>query len=107
MYAAFLISGLVDLIGFYAPAGTVPPGTEHVRAHALIKDSLQGVLTGQLLRSSSLAACLLVILACNSSSNTCSRLVQPSSEGRVYSPALSNPACRSVIQNVSGYTVFR
>lgn len=34
MYAAFLVSGLVDLIGFYAPAGTLPPGTEHVRAHA-------------------------------------------------------------------------
>ncbi|BDA48314.1 Transmembrane protein 45B [Coccomyxa sp. Obi] len=29
MYAAFLISGLVDLIGFRAPAGTLPPGTEH------------------------------------------------------------------------------
>ena len=33
MYAAFLVSGLVDLIGFRAPAGTLPPGTEHVRVH--------------------------------------------------------------------------
>ncbi|EIE18466.1 hypothetical protein COCSUDRAFT_60132 [Coccomyxa subellipsoidea C-169] len=30
MYGAFLVSGLVDLIGFYAPAGTLPPGTEHI-----------------------------------------------------------------------------
>ncbi|CAL5223553.1 g6086 [Coccomyxa viridis] len=28
MYLAFLISGAVDLVGFYAPQGTLPPGTE-------------------------------------------------------------------------------
>ena len=31
MYLAFLISGAVDLVGFYAPPGTLPPGTEQVR----------------------------------------------------------------------------
>ena len=30
MYLAFLISGVVDLVGFYAPKGTLPPGTEQV-----------------------------------------------------------------------------
>ncbi len=28
MYAAFMLSGLVDLVGFYAPQGTLPLGTE-------------------------------------------------------------------------------
>ena len=32
MYLAFLISGVVDLVGFYAPKGTLPPGTEQVSA---------------------------------------------------------------------------
>ena len=32
MYLAFLISGVVDLVGFYAPKGTLPPGTEQVNA---------------------------------------------------------------------------
>ena len=32
MYLAFLISGMVDLVGFYAPQGTLPPGTEQVKA---------------------------------------------------------------------------
>lgn len=32
MYLAFLISGVVDLVGFYAPKGTLPPGTEQVLA---------------------------------------------------------------------------
>ena len=31
MYLAFLISGVVDLLGFYAPKGTLPPGTEQVK----------------------------------------------------------------------------
>ncbi len=30
MYSAFLLSGLVDLVGFYAPQGTLPVGTEQV-----------------------------------------------------------------------------
>ena len=30
MYLAFLISGVVDLVSFYAPQGTLPPGTEQV-----------------------------------------------------------------------------
>ena len=30
MYAAFVISGAVDLIGFYSPPGLLPQGTEHV-----------------------------------------------------------------------------
>ena len=30
MYLAFLISGVVDLVGFYAPQGTLPPGAEQV-----------------------------------------------------------------------------
>jgi hypothetical protein len=30
MYAAFLLSGLVDLVGFYAPRGTLPAGSEQV-----------------------------------------------------------------------------
>jgi len=35
MYLAFLISGVVDLVGFYAPQGTLPPGTEQVQGLAL------------------------------------------------------------------------
>jgi hypothetical protein len=35
MYAAFLASGLVDLIGHYAPRGTLPAGLEHVRMRPL------------------------------------------------------------------------
>ena len=35
MYLAFLISGMVDLVGFYAPQGTLPPGTEQVHAPVL------------------------------------------------------------------------
>lgn len=35
MYAAFLASGLVDLIGHYAPRGTLPAGLEHVRMRSL------------------------------------------------------------------------
>ena len=35
MYLAFLISGVVDLVGFYAPQGTLPPGTEQVKYPAL------------------------------------------------------------------------
>ena len=30
MYSAFMLSGMVDLVGFYAPSGTLPPGTEQV-----------------------------------------------------------------------------
>ena len=30
MYAAFLLSGLVDLVGFYAPRGSLPGGSEQV-----------------------------------------------------------------------------
>jgi len=30
MYSAFLVSGVVDLIGFYTSPGTLPAGTEHV-----------------------------------------------------------------------------
>lgn len=33
MYSAFMVSGAVDLIGFYCP-GVLPAGTEHVRAQA-------------------------------------------------------------------------
>lgn len=32
MYAAFLLSGLVDLLGHTLPDGTLPEGVEHVRA---------------------------------------------------------------------------
>lgn len=35
MYLAFLISGAVDLVGFYASQGTLPPGTEQVHFPAL------------------------------------------------------------------------
>ena len=30
MYAAFMASGAVDLIGYYTPPGTLPAGSEHV-----------------------------------------------------------------------------
>jgi hypothetical protein len=30
MYAAFLLAGLVDLLGHWMPEGTLPEGTEHV-----------------------------------------------------------------------------
>jgi hypothetical protein len=30
MYCAFLLSGVVDLVGFYAPQGTLPAGSEQV-----------------------------------------------------------------------------
>ena len=33
MYVAFLLSGVVDLVGFYMPPGTLPVGTEQVAAH--------------------------------------------------------------------------
>lgn len=42
MYAAFIVSGAVDVIGFYAPAGLLPQGTEHVRhisALSMVKNS--------------------------------------------------------------------
>ncbi len=32
MYVAFLLSGVVDLVGFYMPPGTLPVGTEQVRS---------------------------------------------------------------------------
>ena len=32
MYVAFLLSGAVDLVGFYMPPGTLPVGTEQARA---------------------------------------------------------------------------
>ena len=31
MYVAFLLSGVVDLVGFYMPPGTLPVGTEQAR----------------------------------------------------------------------------
>lgn len=30
MYSAFMISGFIDLLGFYLPSGVLPQGTEHV-----------------------------------------------------------------------------
>jgi hypothetical protein len=30
MYLAFFLSGVVDLLGFYTPPGTLPRGTEQV-----------------------------------------------------------------------------
>ena len=33
MYVAFLLSGVVDLVGFYMPPGTLPVGTEQVAPH--------------------------------------------------------------------------
>lgn len=34
MYSAFMLSGVVDLVGFYAPQGTLPVGTEQVQLPA-------------------------------------------------------------------------
>ena len=35
MYSAFMVSGLVDLVGFYLP-GLLPTGTEHVRQFGIL-----------------------------------------------------------------------
>ena len=37
MYAAFMLSGCVDLVGFYAPQKLLPLGTEQVRAHTPVE----------------------------------------------------------------------
>lgn len=39
MYAAFMISGIVDLVGFYSSPGTLPHGTEHVILPPLLSSS--------------------------------------------------------------------
>lgn len=44
MYAAFLLSGIVDLVGYYTPQGTLPVGTEQVGAllnHSSISAALR------------------------------------------------------------------
>ena len=48
MYLAFLISGAVDLVGFYAPKGTLPPGTEQVSCVLLLKKYLHCLLSWSL-----------------------------------------------------------
>ncbi len=35
MYAAFMLSGIVDLVAFYTPQGTLPAGTEQVNTFLL------------------------------------------------------------------------
>lgn len=38
MYAAFLLAGLVDLLGHWMPEGTLPEGTEHVSWSSFLKN---------------------------------------------------------------------
>ncbi len=40
MYIAFLLSGAVDLVGFYMPPGTLPVGTEQARVALLYPSDL-------------------------------------------------------------------
>jgi hypothetical protein len=37
MYFAFMLSGMVDLVGFYTTPGTLPKGTDHVRPNLCLK----------------------------------------------------------------------
>ena len=38
MYAAFLLAGLVDLLGHWMPEGTLPEGTEQVSYTSSLKN---------------------------------------------------------------------
>ncbi len=40
MYAAFMLSGIVDLVVFYTPQGTLPTGTDQVSKHHRLSSPL-------------------------------------------------------------------
>lgn len=65
MYSAFMVSGLVDLIGFYLP-GLLPPGTEHVRIPLLLglTNKYHSMPMVSMVTDSASVSCGLVGLAC-------------------------------------------
>lgn len=65
MYAAFIISGLVDLVGLYSPAGLLPQGTEHV-SPALFPISKLITMSSQII-----SFCLSSLFANVSTGSTC------------------------------------